>query len=73
MNKYVSPIMEIEAVEVEDILNVSLGENETGGTGGFNKPTIPTNPNPGDGDDGGDDGEVEYPMIPFTLYRYFNT
>ena len=28
MNKYVSPIIEIEEVEVEDIMDISLGDDE---------------------------------------------
>jgi hypothetical protein len=74
MNKYVSPIIEIEVVEIEDVIAASLGENETGGLGGFT-PVIPSNPNPGGGDDGGDEGggDVDFPIIPTSLYGYFNS
>lgn len=53
MNKYVSPIIEIEKVEVEDILNESItpGDNET----------------PGMGVGGGGGGNSEIPL-PFSGY-----
>lgn len=73
MNKYVSPIIEIENVEVEDIMEVSLGENETGGlVGGGGFPSIKPKPNPGDGDDGGS-GDVDLPIVtPNSFRQYFN-
>jgi hypothetical protein len=73
MNKYVSPIIEIENVEVEDIMEVSLGENETGGlVGGGGFPSIKPKPNPGDGDDGGGSGNVDLPIVPTSLDQYYN-
>ncbi len=65
MNKYVSPIIEIDNVEVEDIMDVSLGENETaGGTGGGGFPSV-TPSNPGS-------GNVTFPTMPTSLNPYFN-
>lgn len=76
MNKYVSPIIEIEDVEVEDIMDVSTGDNELGGAtggGGF-KPVV--NPNqPGDDDDDGGNsgGNTQLPIIPNNFSTsYFN-
>ena len=62
MNKYVSPIIEIENVAVEDIMDVSFGENETsGGSGGGGLPSI----TPGS-------GNVTFPTIPTSLTQYYN-
>lgn len=69
MNKYVSPIIEIENVEVEDI--ILSDENETEGAvgGGGGIPVIkPTNP--GGGGSGG--GNVTFPTMPTSLNQYFN-
>ena len=67
MNKYVSPIMEIEVVEVEDI--ILSDENETaGGSSGGGMPVIkPTNPGGGSGS-----GNVTFPTIPTSLTQYYN-
>jgi hypothetical protein len=73
MNKYVSPIIEIELVEVESILDITnpsyeAGENEL--------PVVPVIPGLGGGgsSDGGDTGggSSELPVIPNSLNQYFN-
>jgi hypothetical protein len=69
MNKYVSPIMEIELVEVESILNDfsgEVGENEL--------PPIPVIPGlgGGTGNEGGGGGSSELPVIPNSMNQYFN-
>ena len=69
MNKYVSPIMEIELVEVESILHgfsEEVGENEL--------PPIPVIPGlgGGTGNEGGGGGSSELPVIPNSMNQYFN-
>ncbi len=69
MNKYVSPIIEIELVEVESILDApsqEVGENEL--------PPIPVIPGLGGGTEGGGTGggSSELPVIPNAFYGYFN-
>ena len=54
MNKYVSPIIEMELIDVEDIMTVSQEESEEPGTEGGSGNTT-QNPNEG-------------PMMPFSTY-----
>ena len=66
MNKYVSPIIEIENVEVEDII---MSENELPELPGGELPDVPEI----GGDIGGGTGVGgETPVIPLSMRTYFN-
>jgi hypothetical protein len=64
MNKYVSPIIEIENVEVDDII---MSDNDLS-----ELPETPDIPEIGGDIGGGTGNSGETPVIPLSLRTYFN-